>query len=83
MLQRWEKTLPTILRPLPLGDRAQYPSLLIPQLNAKAKEPLKVQLENLQLDFLKLENKVRFILGVVNGEIIVNNRKHAEFLTIK
>lgn len=26
----------------------------------------------------KLDNKVRFILGVVNGEIIVNNRKRAE-----
>lgn len=27
---------------------------------------------------LKLDNKVKFILGVVNGEIIVNNRKRAE-----
>ena len=43
----------------------------------------KVQLDNLQLDLLKLDNKFRFILGVVNGEIIVNNRKHAELLTIK
>lgn len=35
-------------------------------------------LENLELDLLKLANKVRFILGVVNGEIIVSNRKRAE-----
>lgn len=27
-----------------------------------------------------MENKVRFILGVVNGEIIVNNRKRADLL---
>eukprot|EP01018_Ginkgo_biloba_P032588 Gb_11673 [translate_table: standard] len=40
----------------------------------------KVQLDNLQLDLLKLDNKVRFILGVVEGEIIVNNRKRAELL---
>ncbi|KAJ4711597.1 DNA topoisomerase 2 [Melia azedarach] len=38
----------------------------------------KIQLENLELELLKLENKVRFILGVVNGEIIVNNRKRAD-----
>jgi DNA topoisomerase II len=37
-----------------------------------------VLLDNLELDLLKLDNKVRFILGVVNGEIIVNNRKRAE-----
>ncbi|KAL6562734.1 hypothetical protein OROGR_003741 [Orobanche gracilis] len=38
----------------------------------------KVLLENLELELLKLENKVRFILGVVNGEIIVSNRKRAD-----
>ncbi|KAF9675568.1 hypothetical protein SADUNF_Sadunf09G0045700 [Salix dunnii] len=37
----------------------------------------KVLLENLEFELLKLENKVRFILGVVRGEIIVNNRKRA------
>ncbi|GLJ21974.1 hypothetical protein SUGI_0411630 [Cryptomeria japonica] len=40
----------------------------------------KVLLDNLQLELLKLDNKVRFILGVVNGEIIVNKRKRAELL---
>lgn len=40
----------------------------------------KVLLENLQLELLKLENRVRFVLGVVKGEIIVNNRKRAELL---
>lgn len=40
----------------------------------------KVQLENLELELLKLENKVRFILGVVNGEIVVNNRKRTDLL---
>lgn len=35
-------------------------------------------LDNLELELLKLENKVRFILGVVNGEIIVSNRKRAD-----
>lgn len=38
----------------------------------------KVKLENLELELLKLENKVRFILGVVNGDILVNNRKRAD-----
>lgn len=38
----------------------------------------KVLLDNLEMDLLKLDNKVRFILGVVRGEIIVNNRKRAE-----
>ncbi|KAM1369168.1 hypothetical protein ACFX2F_039790 [Malus domestica] len=38
----------------------------------------KVLLEDLELELLKLENKVRFILGVVNGEIIVSNRKRAD-----
>lgn len=32
----------------------------------------------LQSEFLKLENKVRFIEGVVEGEIIVTNRKRAD-----
>ncbi|CAK9876172.1 unnamed protein product [Sphagnum jensenii] len=39
-----------------------------------------VQLENLQYELLKVDNKVRFILGVVRGEIIVNNRKRADLL---
>ena len=39
-----------------------------------------IQLENLQLDLLKLDNKVRFVLGVVKGEIIVNNRRRSELL---
>ncbi|CAM6116025.1 unnamed protein product [Calypogeia fissa] len=39
-----------------------------------------VQLANLELDLLKLDNKVRFILGVVKGEIIVSNRKRVELL---
>ena len=38
----------------------------------------KVLLRNLELELLKLDNKVRFILGVVGGEIIVNNRKRAD-----
>ncbi|GAB4832566.1 hypothetical protein Ancab_006584 [Ancistrocladus abbreviatus] len=37
-------------------------------------------LDNLEKDLLKLENKVRFILGVVNGEIRVSNRKRAELV---
>ncbi|KAK6928758.1 Histidine kinase/HSP90-like ATPase [Dillenia turbinata] len=46
--------------------------------------PLKILLENLEMDLLKLENKVRFILAVVNGEIIVSNRKRAElFLELR
>ncbi|XP_068647207.1 DNA topoisomerase 2-like [Aristolochia californica] len=44
----------------------------------------KALLENLQLDLLKVDNKVRFILGVVQGEIVVSNRKRAElFLELK
>ncbi|VFQ77766.1 unnamed protein product [Cuscuta campestris] len=35
-------------------------------------------LEKFEAELLKLDNKVRFILGVVSGEIIVNNRKRAE-----
>ncbi|KAF8398402.1 hypothetical protein HHK36_017329 [Tetracentron sinense] len=38
----------------------------------------KVLLDNLELELLKLDNKVRFILGVVKGEIIVSNRKRAD-----
>ena len=38
----------------------------------------KVLLNNLELDLLRLDNKVRFILGVVRGEIIVNNIKRAD-----
>lgn len=39
-----------------------------------------VQLETLQYELLKVDNKVRFILGVVKGEIIVNNRKREDLL---
>uniref|UniRef100_A0A0D9VJV1 DNA topoisomerase 2 n=1 Tax=Leersia perrieri TaxID=77586 RepID=A0A0D9VJV1_9ORYZ len=35
-------------------------------------------LENIELELKKLSNKVRFILAVVEGDIIVNNRKRAE-----
>nr|GMC86459.1 DNA topoisomerase 2-like [Ipomoea batatas] len=38
----------------------------------------RVLLENLETELLKLDNKVRFILGVVQGKIIVSNRKRAE-----
>ncbi|XP_064967328.1 DNA topoisomerase 2-like [Musa acuminata AAA Group] len=38
----------------------------------------KALLDNLELDLLKLDNKARFILGVVRGEIIVSNRKRAD-----
>lgn len=38
----------------------------------------KVLLENLEVELLKLDNKARFILGVVKGEIVVNNRKRAD-----
>ncbi|OVA09460.1 DNA topoisomerase II [Macleaya cordata] len=38
----------------------------------------KVLLDNLELELLKLDNKVRFILGVVRGEIIVSNRKRVD-----
>ncbi|KAI3983053.1 hypothetical protein MKX01_035334 [Papaver californicum] len=42
------------------------------------KKRKRVLLENLELELKKLDNKVRFILGVVKGEIIVSNRKRAE-----
>ncbi|PSS09980.1 DNA topoisomerase [Actinidia chinensis var. chinensis] len=43
-----------------------------------------ILLDNLELDLLKLENKVRFILGVVKGEIIVSNRKRVDlFLELR
>ncbi|XP_042389324.1 DNA topoisomerase 2-like isoform X3 [Zingiber officinale] len=38
----------------------------------------KALLNNLELDLLKLNNKVRFILGVVRDEIVVNKRKRAD-----
>ncbi|OMO96852.1 DNA topoisomerase II, eukaryotic-type [Corchorus olitorius] len=38
----------------------------------------KFLLENLEMELLKMDNKVRFILGVVKGEIIVSNRKRAD-----
>ncbi|KAL9249485.1 DNA topoisomerase 2-like protein [Drosera capensis] len=37
-------------------------------------------LENLDKDLLKLENKIRFILGVVSGEIVESNRKKADLV---
>ncbi|KAJ8565607.1 hypothetical protein K7X08_008183 [Anisodus acutangulus] len=37
-------------------------------------------LEILELELLRIENMVKFILGVVKGEIIVNNRKRADLL---
>lgn len=40
----------------------------------------KYMLANLERLLLILDNKVRFILGVVNGEIIMVNRKKAELL---
>ncbi|XP_020577441.1 DNA topoisomerase 2 [Phalaenopsis equestris] len=44
----------------------------------------KALLDTLELELLKLDNKVRFILGVVEGRIIVNKRKGAElFLELK
>ncbi|KAM7262891.1 hypothetical protein ACFE04_000574 [Oxalis oulophora] len=43
-------------------------------------ERKKVLLGSLEFELLKLDNKVRFILAVVSGEIIVNNRKKAELL---
>ncbi|KAJ7982233.1 DNA topoisomerase 2 [Quillaja saponaria] len=44
-------------------------------------EKRKINLLNcLELELLKLENKVRFILGVVAGEIVVSNRKRADLL---
>ncbi|KAG7578464.1 C-terminal associated domain of TOPRIM [Arabidopsis thaliana x Arabidopsis arenosa] len=36
--------------------------------------------KNMEIELLKLENKVRFILGVLSGEIIVNNRKKADIV---
>lgn len=38
----------------------------------------KALLDSLELELLKLANKVRFILGVVTGEIVVSNRKRAD-----
>ncbi|GBG92399.1 hypothetical protein CBR_g55332 [Chara braunii] len=38
------------------------------------------QLEGLQYEMTKLDNKVRFILMVIKGEIIVSNRKKADLL---
>ncbi|KAI8538696.1 hypothetical protein RHMOL_Rhmol09G0124700 [Rhododendron molle] len=38
----------------------------------------KVLLDNLEMELLKLDNKVRFLLGVVKEDIIVSNRKRAE-----
>ncbi|KAL4389850.1 hypothetical protein HN51_010797 [Arachis hypogaea] len=40
----------------------------------------KYKLDNLERVLLTLDNKVRFILGVVNGEIIVSNRRKADLL---
>lgn len=38
----------------------------------------KVLLDNLELELLKQGNKVRFILGVANGDIIVSHQKRAD-----
>lgn len=41
-------------------------------------------LETLEMEMLRMDNKVRFILGVVKGEIVVSNRKRADlFLELK
>ncbi|XP_058073689.1 DNA topoisomerase 2-like isoform X2 [Magnolia sinica] len=40
----------------------------------------KVMLDNLEIKLLRLSNKVRFIIGVVEGEIIVSNRKKADLV---
>ncbi|MED6185751.1 DNA topoisomerase 2 [Stylosanthes scabra] len=40
----------------------------------------KYKLDTLERVLLILDNKVRFILGVVNGEIIVSNRRKADLL---
>ncbi|XP_058080645.1 DNA topoisomerase 2-like [Magnolia sinica] len=40
----------------------------------------KVMLDNLEIKLLRLFNKVRFIIGVVEGEIIVSNRKRADLV---
>ncbi|XP_058071394.1 DNA topoisomerase 2-like isoform X2 [Magnolia sinica] len=40
----------------------------------------KVMLDNLEIKLLRLSNKVRFIIGVVEGEIIVSNRKRADLV---
>ncbi|XP_058099969.1 DNA topoisomerase 2-like [Magnolia sinica] len=40
----------------------------------------KVMLDNLKIKLLRLSNKVRFIIGVVEGEIIVSNRKRADLV---
>uniref|UniRef100_A0ACD5TW45 Uncharacterized protein n=1 Tax=Avena sativa TaxID=4498 RepID=A0ACD5TW45_AVESA len=43
-----------------------------------------VMLENIGNELVKLDNKVRFILAVISGDIVVNNRKRAElFLELK
>ena len=40
----------------------------------------KYKLDTLERLLLVLDNKVRFILGVVNGEIVVSNRRKADLL---
>lgn len=40
----------------------------------------KHKLDNFERLLLVLDNKVRFILGVVSGEIVVSNRKKADLL---
>ncbi|KAF7063584.1 hypothetical protein CFC21_070099 [Triticum aestivum] len=43
-----------------------------------------VMLENIGKELLKPKNQVRFILAVISGDIVVNNRKRAElFLELK
>ncbi|CAK9187446.1 unnamed protein product [Ilex paraguariensis] len=47
-------------------------------------ERKKVLQNNLEMELLKLDNKVRFILGVLEGKIIVSDRKRADlFIELK
>ncbi|CAK9140400.1 unnamed protein product [Ilex paraguariensis] len=47
-------------------------------------ERKKVLQDNLEMELLKLDNKVRFILGVLEGKIIVSDRKRADlFVELK
>ncbi|KAK3030786.1 hypothetical protein RJ639_035451 [Escallonia herrerae] len=80
-----------IIKKYDIPEQSAYPvvlyflrSSLMFGLNFTRKERQKVLLDNLELELLKLENKVRFILGVVEGKIIVSNRKRADlFLELK
>lgn len=37
-------------------------------------------LDALRADLLRVDNRVRFILAVIDGSIVVNNRKKADLL---